>query len=81
VLRSGVDNNVVEMGGLSLSQLEGDNLPAIAQSNPPAGGRSVEIIRGGVESVVAVPSGFNSQPADASSVAGGKADTAPIAPR
>ncbi|HWB52867.1 MAG TPA: Flp pilus assembly protein CpaB [Tepidisphaeraceae bacterium] len=82
ILRSGADSNLVEMGGVSLSQLEGDNLPAISQSAQPTDRHYVEIIRGGVESVVPLPTALSSaQSANGSSVAGGKIDTAPIAPQ
>lgn len=86
VLRSGQDNQVVPVDSVTLAQLTGGELPAVAAqpltAPAPRRPQTVEIIRGGVESVVAFPNGREmAQPTQTPRVAGGKADTAPIAPQ
>lgn len=79
VLRSGADNNILKTDGVSLAQLQGGQLPvATASTSAP---HSVEIIRGGVESIVTFSNGISSpQSVLAPHVAGGGVETAPVAP-
>ncbi len=81
VLRSGADNNILQTAGVSLTQLEGGQLPVATASTPAP--HFVEIIRGGVESVaVTFSNGISSaQPAAVPHVAGGSVETNPVAPR
>ena len=83
VLRSGVDHTIFSDDGIRLSESMSSNKLQALASNTHTGSHTVEIIRGGTESVVTF-SGDNvsSGPAVAvPSVAGGKSDTAPIGSR